>query len=453
MRFRNGKEGTGPEIASWAAAAAVIVLAALFGFYELRGRFYTNELIARNEAERTLNLLLSVARTHRSASGSRPLMPMLMQREEPNPIDEAQDFVSALESHTLLKDRILGIAAYGPDGSALFRFGTAPEMLALIPAKTALEGSPPRSYRFDARSRSLRIQHPFPVFRTRLDFPRRDRNSEREDTPGAVIFYELKETSLFNRNALAASAFAAWMLASIAAVLLVRRTVRKNAVYRETLQNQRELVALGTAARTLAHEIKNPLSAIRLQADLIARVHPGVAERELTGIAQETARIRLLVDRIGDFLREPKGNPERLRLAEFAAEVLIRAGKNGEPLPVRAERLDTTVSADAPRLRSVIENLAQNAFDSGGDSEAVEARIREEGANAVFEILDRGSGIAHDVDTERLFDPFFTTKTSGFGLGLALCRRFVEAAGGALSVSAREGGGAVARVVLPKVQA
>ncbi|MFA6504814.1 MAG: HAMP domain-containing sensor histidine kinase [Treponemataceae bacterium] len=447
MRFRK-------EAVSWALAAAVFAIAALFGVYELRGRLYTNELIARNEAERTINLMLSIARSTRDTNDNRRFpLSMLPQREGPNPVDEVKDFISALESHVILKDRILGIAAYGSDGKVLFRYGSAPMELSAIPDKNALEGSPPRAYKFNGKKRTLRIQHPFPVFRSRPEMMERNRNAVKDTRTGAVLFYELKEDALLNRNMLATAAFIAWLLAAAASILLVRKTLHKNEIYRETLRGQRELVALGTAARTLAHEIKNPLSAIQLQADLIRRLSPGVAERELTGITDETARIRLLVDRIGDFLREPRGDPTPIRLADFASDALIHAGKDGQALPVRTEKNDTTVFADKFRLRSVIENIARNAFDSGSPSEAVEAQVREEGANALFEILDRGTGFPNGVDIERLFDPFFTTKTKGFGIGLALSRRFIEAAGGKLTLNSREGGGAIVQVTLPKAQA
>lgn len=444
MRFRK-------EALSWLAAAGVFLAAALLGASELRGKLYTNELIARNEAERTINLMLSIARSTRADNDPRRFpLPMLPQKDGPSPIDEVKDFVTALEAHPNLRDRILGIAAYGPDGGALFRYGSAPPEMEAAPKKDDRDDTATRAYRFDAKKRSLQIKHPFPVFRTRQEIFGWNRNAPWDSRPNAILFYELKEDALFARNLTAALVFAAWLIAAAAAVILVRRTIVKNAVYRETLRGQRELVALGTAARTLAHEIKNPLSAIQLQADLVSKLCPGVADRELAGIGEETARIRLLVDRIGDFLREPKGEPERLRLGEFARDVLARAGKDGQALPVKTEASDAAVLADPFRLRSVIENIARNALDSGSPSEAVEAVVREEGSRAVLEIRDRGTGFPKDVDPERFFDPFFTTKTRGFGLGLALSRRFVEAAGGRLTLHQREGGGAIARVTLPK---
>ncbi len=442
---------TNRALASWLVSAAVFAAAVLFGVYELKGKLFTNELLARNEAERTLNLLLNVARSAREDRADSLRIPSLPNAGRPGPLGDVEDFADALESHPVLKERVLGIGAYGQDGRALFRYGTAPESMESFAEGTKMEGSPPRSYRFDRERGSLFIQHPIPVYRSRRDSPD-DRRTARDGHTDYVLFYELKESELFARDATAAGIFAAWLVFAAAAVLLVRATVVKNAQYRQALRAQRELVALGTAARTLAHEIKNPLGAIRLQTNLVARLCPGVADRELAGIAEETDRIRLLVDRIGDFLREPKGSPERLDLALFAAKTLERAAPDGTPLAVRAAGGEIAVEADPLRLRSVIENIARNAYDSGGDPAGVEAEAREEGRCAVLEIGDRGKGLPPKAERERMFDPFYTTKTRGFGLGLALSRRFVEAAGGTLTLSEREGGGAVARVSLPKAK-
>jgi len=70
------------------------------------------------------------------------------------------------------------------------------------------------------------------------------------------------------------------------------------------------------------------------------------------------------------------------------------------------------------------------------------------GASVRVEVLDRGEGIDPALGA-RVFDPFFTTKSRGTGIGLAVCRRFVEAIGGSLALEPRQGGGSVARLVLP----
>lgn len=441
------------ELVSWIGAALAFLLALGFGAVELRSRLYANELVARNEGEKTLSLLMSVSRAVRDRNDEGRSFPE-PPPEGPVPEEEGRTFAAAIESHQPLKERIRGVGLYAEDGTALYRYGSAPDALpsAAAPGGGAAGDDQQRRYAFRPASRSVTVQHALPIFRKRADRGPGDARPKFYEERRPTVWYELAADDYFARNAVAWAAFGAWVLAAAAAILLLRRTLRKNAHYREALRAQSELVALGTAARTLAHEIKNPLSAILLQAELASRLCPKEAERELAGIVAETRRIQLLVDRIGDFLREPAGSPEPIVLADFVSGVLLRAGPGGGAVPVSAAdgAAGLAVRADAARLRSVVENLARNAYDAGGDPEEVAALVREEGSRAILEVADRGAGIPEDIDPERLFDPFFTTKTRGFGLGLALCRRFVEAAGGSIELVRRDGGGTVARVSLPK---
>jgi two-component system sensor histidine kinase HydH len=110
------------------------------------------------------------------------------------------------------------------------------------------------------------------------------------------------------------------------------------------------------------------------------------------------------------------------------------------------------VSIDPERCRSILENLVRNSLESGSDESDIEIKVAlSAGGDAVVvDVLDRGAGIA-SADMARIFDPFFTTKSRGTGIGLAICKRFADAAGGSLAISAREGGGTRARLTLPRL--
>ena len=98
-----------------------------------------------------------------------------------------------------------------------------------------------------------------------------------------------------------------------------------------------------------------------------------------------------------------------------------------------------------------MENLVRNAtesYDEGSGSQQVEVDLSREKGHVVISVLDRGRGIPPDL-SEKIFDPFFTDKVHGSGVGLSLSRRFVEAAGGTLTLLRRTGGGTEARVTLP----
>jgi two-component system sensor histidine kinase HydH len=108
------------------------------------------------------------------------------------------------------------------------------------------------------------------------------------------------------------------------------------------------------------------------------------------------------------------------------------------------------VFMDTDRLRSVLENLIRNALESGSAAEAVTAAIGENAGKISITVFDRGRGIAED-DLKQVFDPFFTRKSTGTGIGLSICKRFTEAAGGAISLENREQGGLAVTLVLPVV--
>ena len=246
-----------------------------------------------------------------------------------------------------------------------------------------------------------------------------------------------------------------WLAAQVASPLLiaglvggVASLVHNNARFRRRLDAQRQLVQLGEAARTLTHEIKNPLSAIRLKSAILRRTAGAQAAPELEVIDEEVDRLATLADRVSDFLRDPAGNPETIDLSGLLTELVQR--HSGLRIEVPATPL--AVRFDRERLRSALGNLVRNAEESGGDGAPVEVIATATGKAVTLRVLDRGSGIARE-QLERVFDPFFTTKSKGSGIGLPITRRFIEAAGGNLELVPRTGGGTEARITLPQAEA
>ncbi len=224
--------------------------------------------------------------------------------------------------------------------------------------------------------------------------------------------------------------------------------MRNNARFRRRLDAQRQLVELGEAARTLTHEIKNPLSAIRLKTAILRRTAGGEATADLQVIDDEVSRLAVLADRVSEFIRDPAGNREPIDLGP-----LLDALTERHPaLEVQRPAAPLMVRFDRERLRSVLDNLVRNAIESTVDSSPVEVIAEAAARDMTVRILDRGAGIAAG-QRERVFDPFFTTKPTGSGIGLAICRRFVHAAGGTLELRPRAGGGTEAVVTVPQERA
>ena len=236
------------------------------------------------------------------------------------------------------------------------------------------------------------------------------------------------------------------VLILIGLFLLVLNIYQSNRRYRDTIAKQESLVHLGQAARTLTHEIKNPLSAITIQLALLRKTMPKENLEDLHLMAQEVDRLTQLTNKVSDFLRNPLGMPEVVDLNELLTSLIKRFDK-----PIRF-RVETTaqILIDKDRARSVFENLLKNAVESCSGDPEVEVVIKS-GKRGQIHILvkDRGDGISSK-DEKKIFDPFFTTKIHGSGIGLSISRQFIRARGGNVRLYSRDGGGTVAEVVLPR---
>ena len=222
----------------------------------------------------------------------------------------------------------------------------------------------------------------------------------------------------------------------------------RNWNYKRRIEGQQHLVQLGQAARTLSHEIRNPLSAIQIQTGILRKT---LSQDRHTGIAvieEEVERLRLLVERIGEFIRNPAGTQEPVELRGFITDLIGFYEWNVVFKFASEENL--YVKFDRDRLRSLLENLVRNARESAERETSVEIGVGAAGKKIEISVADDGDGLATD-QIERLFDPFYTTKDKGSGVGLAISKRFVEAAEGSLTLKPRKEGGTVATVLLPRV--
>jgi len=424
-----GRSRLGGRI-SLLAAGILIVVAGLLDSLVFRGAAELSRLESRNDIGGVLNALLGGLRDY-------------------------DDFGAVLDSSPELRAKILSVGVYTSEGVLLRSWANLPP--ASITNETlGPEDGQGRRYVENARTRTLVM-----LLHTSTLWPPPPRAATRPPHPAAFppdrggfmdtlrhseyIRLEVREANFFRDAGLRGIFYPASLALLGLLILAGQRVLARNARYRSDLEAQKNLVILGTAASTLAHEIKNPLLAIRLQTSLLERSLPGGRPSELDVIDSEVERLTALTRRVGDYLRDPRGRPERIDLAELASEVGRRLmGREAFPskLPI------ANVFADPERLRSIIENLLRNALESGSPAEEVTMLARNEGSSVALEVLDRGRGLGK-LDGERAFDPFFTTKATGSGIGLAISRRFARAAGGDVSLAVRGGGGTTAILRLP----
>jgi two-component system, NtrC family, sensor histidine kinase HydH len=351
-----------------------------------------------------------------------------------------------------LDQRILGFGIYRRDGGMLFGFGDAPS--ALQPGKAP-------TFHYDEQRRTLALRRTLGLGGPGLQRMRQGRMGGPEMQGmmegrgagiGVTAFLSMDISAFYRTRSLygAAAVLAPLLVAGLAAAFLA--LVLSNLRYRRKAEERETLARLGESARTLAHEIRNPLGAIRIQTGLLRKKMQGGAARELDVIDEETERLNVLARRVGDFLKSPAGTRQLVDLGEFLPDLGRRF-----PWPVQVDAAlpHWQVAFDRDLLRSVIENLVRNAWESygeGTDGRFVEIALSREASRIVISVRDCGRGIPREL-LRKVFDPFYTDKIHGSGIGLPLARRFVEAAGGTLTLAARGGGGTEARVELPEGEA
>jgi signal transduction histidine kinase len=214
---------------------------------------------------------------------------------------------------------------------------------------------------------------------------------------------------------------------------------------------------IGQVAAFVAHKVKNPLSSIRLLADMMEDKwdDPGFKARILQALPEDVSRLDAAINEILDYSRPTPMIKVSLRVQNLLESALRSLGPELESRGIRVEMdIDPSlpaVLADGERLREVFVNLLKNAGEAVADREEQRVTVRawrtaEGGEEIVVE--DSGPGIPEE-NLETIFEPFRTSKTTGSGLGLALCQKVVREHGGKIRAENAPEGGARFRVTLP----
>ena len=362
---------------------------------------------------------------------------------------------STAKALSVMEDEgVTGIGIYASSGQAFQRLGDVPPVLPLsklVRGRRSGQDSTLGIYLLDEDTNQIEY---FRLSRLNVvlemsNVPQPKGNEAMSELPD-IIYIKFDGTSYFN------SIRRAWILA-IAGVfvmlgifLVILSIYTNNRKYRMQLQKNESLAKLGAAARTLTHEIKNPLSAMTIQSALMRKLLPAEFYPDLDVMDHEITRLTNLTNRVSEFLKNPSGTPKDIELVGFISDI-ARLFRND--IKIENDVKAVVVSFDPDRARSVFENLIKNASESCEDRDPeVTVEISVKHKMVAVKVMDRGNGLPEGT-REKLFDPFFTTKIHGSGIGLSISKQFVESRGGSLKLYDREGGGTVAEVTLPcKVQ-
>ncbi len=216
------------------------------------------------------------------------------------------------------------------------------------------------------------------------------------------------------------------------------------------------VLAWGEMARQVAHEIKNPLTPMRLGVQHLMRAKddPRVDFRQVFDANAE--RLLAEIDRLDEIARafsrygaapDAQPAPEPVDVAEAVRDVvrLERLGGDGVTWEMDGADHPVRAMARATELREVLLNLLENSRLAG--AQRVRVRVAAAGGRVLVEVTDDGHGIAADA-LPRIFEPHFSTRTSGSGLGLAISRRLIDGWGGSIAVSSEPGAGTTVSISL-----
>jgi PAS domain S-box-containing protein len=247
------------------------------------------------------------------------------------------------------------------------------------------------------------------------------------------------------------------------AVMVVGRDITERKKMESELQRAREakirnekLAAVGQLAAGVAHDLRNPLSAVRNAFHWIQkRVAPsplGEEPRVIQAIAIVDKELRAcsgIVEELLDFARERPLNrqPTSLRALLGDAASIIRKPES-TALAIQVGDNVPMLRLDPDQFRQVLVNLLQNAAEAMPDGGTVRASVQLAGELVVLEVIDEGVGIP-EKNLEQIFEPLFTTRARGTGLGLAIVAAIVKRHGATIEVASKVGAGTTFTVRMP----
>ena len=218
-----------------------------------------------------------------------------------------------------------------------------------------------------------------------------------------------------------------------------------------------KLAAWVEMARQIAHEVKNPLTPIKLSAQFMSKAYREKSRdfekiflEGVETIVKQSDILRRIASEFSSFGKIVKVNPRPLNIVEFVEGIVsLYRGASGVEFRFERPKESVIALADEEALRKVVINLVENALEAMSEGGVIGIEVSSERGKARIRVLDTGKGLSRE-SAEHLFEPYFSTKTTGTGLGLAISRSLVEEMNGEIIIRNREDVvGVEAIVVLP----
>lgn len=283
-------------------------------------------------------------------------------------------------------------------------------------------------------------------------------------------FMEDSENTLHSLQRLFAASLVLLLVLGVTLTIVVYRgmlaPLRAKLTESESIiERQEKLAALGALGAGVAHEIRNPLTAIKFRLFSLKKRLPGglVDSEDVSVLSEEISRLDRIVREFLQFARPADPQLVRVPADRILNDVYHLMKPELEPaaIELKLETLEALwIQADTQQLKQVLINLIQNSADSIGRNGRILLRVAKTNAglgegslkrSALLQVADTGKGIPPEVQ-KRLFDPFFTTKENGTGLGLAIAARIIEKHGGILRYETEVNHGTTFEILLPLLE-
>ncbi len=207
-------------------------------------------------------------------------------------------------------------------------------------------------------------------------------------------------------------------------------------------------------ARAMAHEIKNPLTPIRLAAQRLEAKYyeradnlPEILEKSMRIINEEVDNLQSLVNAFSGFAKMPEAQFEHYDLNKQLRDISDQYSDDAR-IDLKLDQNLREVFADSMQMKQVLVNLIQNAIQACPDEPHIEVSTSVRDQACVIGIKDHGQGIS-EADLNKIFEPYFTTKKKGTGLGLAIVRRIIRQHGGEIKAISLLGEGSTFEISFP----
>lgn len=207
-------------------------------------------------------------------------------------------------------------------------------------------------------------------------------------------------------------------------------------------------------ARAMAHEIKNPLTPIRLAAQRLEMKYyekaddlPAILEKSLRIVNEEVDNLQSLVTAFSGFAKMPEAQFEDYDLNQQLRNISDQYSDDAK-IDLKLDENLKEIFADTMQMKQVLVNLIQNAIQACDKEPHIEVSTSVENQTCTIGIRDHGKGIS-EIDLAKIFEPYFTTKKKGTGLGLAIVRRIIRQHGGDIKVTSVLGEGSTFNISFP----